>query len=61
MKTVTIQTGNTDNKLTQQEWAMLINLLEAQINIYAKENVAKCRVGNTRRTSATRNAKRKNH
>lgn len=37
MKTVTIQTGNTDNKLTQQEWAMLVKLLADQIRIYAKE------------------------
>jgi hypothetical protein len=37
MKTVTIQTGNTDNKLTQQEWSILVKLLADQIRSYAKE------------------------
>lgn len=36
MTTVTIQTGNSDNKLTQQEWASFVKLLKETISLHAK-------------------------
>jgi hypothetical protein len=36
MKTITIQIGNTDNKLTQQEWAEYVNRTSATIDRFSE-------------------------
>lgn len=35
MRTVTIQIGNTDNKLTQQEWAQFVQSIHKEIATHA--------------------------
>ena len=37
MKTITVQIGNTDNKLTQHEWAQLIFQVKNTLDIFANE------------------------
>ena len=36
-KTVTIQTGNSDDKLTQAEWSSLVERLKLDIALFSKE------------------------
>lgn len=36
MKTVTLQIGNSDNKLTQQEWSSFVSEIQQQIDKYAE-------------------------
>ena len=33
MKTITLQIGNTDNKLTQQEWSRFVNSVDNYLNV----------------------------
>lgn len=37
MKTITIQIGNSDNKLSQQDWSDFVNDVNELIGYYAKE------------------------
>ena len=38
MKTVTIQIGNSDDKLTQQEWHLFVSDIECEISLFS-ENI----------------------
>ena len=38
--TITIQIGNTDNKLTQQEWSRFVKRVADHVEYYAEENLA---------------------
>ena len=40
MKTVTIQIGNTDNKLTQQGWAEFVERTRGYLEYYVEEHLA---------------------
>jgi hypothetical protein len=37
MKTITVQIGNTDNKLTQKEWSEFVCEISSAIHIFVKE------------------------
>lgn len=41
MITATIQIGNSDNKLTQQEWSQFIDRIEAHVETLVEDNLAR--------------------